>query len=70
LDTYAGSEPNQVCAITTSFSDFVVSLALYLCGDANSDETVKISDAVWIINYVFVEGNDPCDTEGDGVPDC
>jgi hypothetical protein len=29
------------------------------CGDANSDETVNVSDAVYIINYVFVGGDPP-----------
>ncbi len=27
------------------------------CGDANSDGGVNVSDAVWIINYVFVSGS-------------
>jgi hypothetical protein len=27
-----------------------------ICGDANGDETVNVSDAVYIINYVFVSG--------------
>jgi hypothetical protein len=31
----------------------------YICGDANSDETVNVSDAVYIINYVFVGGDPP-----------
>jgi Dockerin type I domain len=42
------------------------------CGDANNDQAVNISDAVWIINYVFVGGDPPqpnlaCgDANGDG----
>ena len=28
----------------------------YVCGDANSDGTINSSDAVWVINYVFVGG--------------
>jgi hypothetical protein len=41
-----------------------------LCGDANSDETLNVSDAVYIINYVFKGGPAPgplCvgDTNGD-----
>lgn len=30
-----------------------------ICGDANNDETVNVSDAVKIINYVFVGGEEP-----------
>ena len=40
-----------------------------ICGDANSDETVNVSDAVYIINYVFVGGNPPdplCKGEANG----
>ncbi len=35
-----------------------------MCGDANGDQNVDVSDAVWIINYVFVNGDppDPFDT--------
>jgi hypothetical protein len=29
------------------------------CGDANADGTVNVSDAVYIINYIFVSGNPP-----------
>ncbi len=29
------------------------------CGDANFDLSVNISDAVWIINYVFIGGSEP-----------
>ena len=31
----------------------------YLCGDTNSDNLVNVSDAVFIINYVFSGGNAP-----------
>jgi subtilisin family serine protease len=30
-----------------------------ICGDANNDTDVNVSDAVWIINYVFVGGDAP-----------
>jgi hypothetical protein len=30
-----------------------------LCGDANGDGAVNVSDAVWIINYVFIGGGAP-----------
>jgi Peptidase C10 family/Dockerin type I domain/Thrombospondin type 3 repeat len=31
----------------------------YICGDANVDGTVNVSDGVWIINYVFISGDPP-----------
>jgi hypothetical protein len=36
-----------------------VSTSQYLCGDANSDGNVNVSDAVQIINYVFIGGESP-----------
>jgi hypothetical protein len=33
--------------------------ASYTCGDANSDGLVNVSDAVWIINHVFIGGDPP-----------
>jgi FG-GAP repeat/Dockerin type I domain len=41
----------------------------YVCGDANTDLTVNVSDAVWIINYVFV-GGDPPDPLDSGDANC
>ena len=43
-----------------------------ICGDANGDGDVNISDAIWLINYVFMGGQPPppvlaCgDANGDG----
>ena len=31
----------------------------YICGDANSDESVDVSDAVYIINFAFAGGTPP-----------
>ncbi len=41
----------------------------YICGDANSDVTVNVSDAVWIINYVFI-GGEPPEPYKSGNPNC
>jgi hypothetical protein len=38
---------------------FAVYISSYVCGDANSDESVNVSDAVSIINYVFIGGVPP-----------
>ena len=42
----------------------------YESGDADCSETVDIDDVVWLIGYIFSGGNIPCDTDGDGEPDC
>ncbi len=47
-----------------------ISSSVSSCGDVNCDTNVNISDAVWIINFIFIGGNDPCDTNGDTIPDC
>jgi Right handed beta helix region/Dockerin type I domain len=31
----------------------------FICGDANRDFDVNVSDAVWILNYIFVGGEPP-----------
>jgi uncharacterized protein (TIGR02145 family) len=40
----------------------------YVCGDANSDGTLNVSDAVFILNYVFVGG--PAPDSNCCEPDC
>jgi len=52
-------EPGEDCCGTGS----------YICGDADRSEAVNVSDAVWIINYVFVSGNPPNPIESGDV-DC
>jgi uncharacterized protein (TIGR02145 family) len=44
-----------------AFVGFIItnSSADVLCGDANSDVAVNVSDAIWIINYVFIGGPEP-----------
>lgn len=37
----------------------VYALPTYTCGDANGDDAINVSDAVYIINYVFVDGPIP-----------
>ncbi len=48
---------NNDCAILIGALD--IGCDDYICGNANGDNDVNISDAVWIINYVFVSGNPP-----------
>jgi hypothetical protein len=42
----------------------------YESGDVNCLGGVDIDDVVWLIAYIFSGGNSPCDTDGDGLPDC
>jgi Peptidase family C25/Dockerin type I domain/Propeptide_C25 len=44
---------------TDSDGDLIGNACDHICGDANSDKTINVSDAVWIINYVFVGGDPP-----------
>jgi hypothetical protein len=39
-------------------------------GDLNCDGSVDISDAVYMIAYIFSGGHKPGDPDGDGVPEC
>jgi hypothetical protein len=41
-----------------------------LGGDVDCNQVVNVSDIVYLINFVFGTGYDPCDTDGDGEPDC
>jgi len=42
----------------------------YETGDTNCDGIANITDAVYLVTYIFAGGNPPCDTNGDGEPDC
>jgi hypothetical protein len=42
----------------------------YESGDADCSGSVDIDDIVCLISYIFSGGYAPCDTDGDGVPNC
>jgi hypothetical protein len=42
----------------------------YESGDSDCSGGVDIDDVVYLIAYIFSGGNEPCDTNGDQVPDC
>lgn len=42
----------------------------FVCGDANNDEAVDVSDAVYIINYAFVQGSPAPDPLESGNVNC
>ncbi|MFH1894273.1 MAG: M64 family metallopeptidase [Candidatus Zixiibacteriota bacterium] len=39
-------------------------------GDADCSSAIDIDDVVYLISYIFTGGPQPCDTNGDGTPDC
>ncbi len=41
-----------------------------MAGDVNCSENVDIDDIVYLIQHVFMGLLDPCDPDGDGIPDC
>jgi hypothetical protein len=53
---------NMICGKARSLSTFVIGQS-FMCGDANSDLSVDVSDAVYIINYVFAGGSIPLPLE-------
>jgi hypothetical protein len=49
-----GYSNQDTCSYSWNFT-----LGGYYCGDANSDDFVNVSDAVYIINYIFTGGPAP-----------
>jgi hypothetical protein len=51
-------------------ADLIILTSHPVCGDVNCDGTANVGDAVFLINYVFKGGYDPCDPDGNGSNDC
>ena len=58
-----------VDTVTTALDSIYVEIIDYICGDASGDEAVNVSDAVYIINYVFL-GTAPPDPYESGDVNC
>jgi hypothetical protein len=84
-DFGGGSGPDYVCGDADASGEVDIDDVVYLIayifsggpppdpyesGDANCAGGVDIDDVVYLIAYIFSGGNAPCDTDGDGVPDC
>jgi hypothetical protein len=79
LPTYVCGDANGDEAVNVSDAVAIINYVFvygaapdpFEAGDANCDGLVNVSDAVGIINYIFIDdANAPCDTDGDGIPDC
>jgi hypothetical protein len=74
-DTVAGIAPDSIVVetLTVAARDYcnadTVSfmVAVYICGDANRDSEINVSDAVHIINYIFAGGDSPVPDEAGDV---
>ena len=75
---YICGDANKSSSVNVSDAVFIINYVFsggnppdpLASGDANCSGSVNVSDAVYIINFVFSGGNYPCDTDGNGSPDC
>ncbi len=63
------SENNSICGETASLSPFILAVPSYVCGDADGSSIMTISDAVYLINYIFAGGQPPTPSAA-GDADC
>ena len=76
-DTIVGTAPDSLLtqALTVVVSDYCKAdtlsfdVSTFVCGDANHDGIVDVSDAVYVINYAFAGGPAP-DPEESGDANC
>lgn len=67
-----GWAPDGITQIPLAFGSGMVEVQDYpICGDANFDDNVDVSDVIYIINYIFMGGDVPAnyysgDTNSDG----
>jgi predicted outer membrane repeat protein len=71
-DDYRLNYPSSPCYNgNTPCNELVGALTIgcggYICGDSNGDVAVNVSDAVWIIGYIFVGGDPPLPLESGDV---
>ena len=77
-DTYLCGDPNNDDTINVSDAIWLINYIFMSgdppnpeeSGDCNCDGKINITDIVWIVNHVFSGGWEPCDINGDGIPDC
>jgi hypothetical protein len=85
IDVTEEPEPEYVCGDADGSLDVDIDDAVYLIsyifaagpapdplesGDADCSGEADIDDVVYLIAYIFSGGNSPCDTDGNGLPDC
>jgi hypothetical protein len=67
-DSLIGQAPDSSCLDSfrvvaedefTSADTQMVSLCVYVCGDANRDDEIDVADVMYLINYLFIGGSPP-----------
>jgi hypothetical protein len=54
---YFIQEPQATQLLHKALSD--LGIFSYMCGDANGDQVVDIADVVYLVNYLFIDGDPP-----------
>jgi len=85
IDVTEAPEPDYICGDANGSMAVDIDDAVYLIayifasgpapdpielGDADCSGGIDIDDVVFLISYIFAGGNQPCDTNGDEIPDC
>ncbi len=50
---------NNLCGEESFYQDSPFSFTIYHSGDATNDGTIDLSDAIWILNYLYKSGPEP-----------
>ncbi|MBD3219064.1 MAG: hypothetical protein GF310_12385 [candidate division Zixibacteria bacterium] len=66
-DSLTGTAPdeNRTDTISVTVQDYCSSdgyefrVSVYICGDTNGDDVINVSDAVYLINFIFIGGQSP-----------
>jgi PKD repeat protein len=58
-----GTAQSQTYPLVSDAASCILVINNEICGDVNNDGVVNVSDAVYLINYIFVGGPPPCEPE-------
>ena len=59
ITSHIDTANNVICGASPYLAPVVLALPLFKCGDSNSDRSINIGDAVYLIGYIFKGGPTP-----------